>query len=157
LPLGGNKPKDIANAIAILWKGHCHVHTFFTTDDINRVRNLHPNAKIVVHPECPEEVVAVSDANGSTSYIVRYVEQAPAGSTIIIGTEINLVSRLAREHPDKKVLPLARSLCPNMYLINLHYLLFTLEGLGKVNVVRVPEEIRRPALRAVQRMLRLQA
>jgi quinolinate synthase len=152
---GGHAPQDIPRATAILWKGNCHVHTFFTPADAREARHRYPDAKIIVHPECAEEVVALADASGSTSSIVRYVEQAPAGTTIIIGTEINLVSRLAHEHPEKRVYPLARSLCPNMYRINLHNLLFCLEEIGKVNVVRVPEEIRRPALRAIQRMLKL--
>jgi quinolinate synthase len=156
LPLGGNRAKDIARATAILWKGHCHVHTFFTPEDVRRARKRYPKARVIVHPECPEEVVALADAMGSTSTIVRYVEQAPRlGGTIVIGTEINLVRRLAREHPEKRVVALARSLCPNMYRINLHNLLYCLEEIGKVNVVRVPEETRRPALRAIQRMLKV--
>jgi quinolinate synthase len=152
---GGHARQEISRATAILWKGNCHVHTFFTPDHVRQARQRYPDAKIIVHPECTEKVVALADASGSTSAIVRYVEEAPAGATIIIGTEINLVSRLAREHPEKHVYPLARSLCPNMYRINLHNLLFCLGEIGKVNVVRVPEEIRRPARRAIQRMLKL--
>ncbi|MBU8848475.1 MAG: quinolinate synthase NadA, partial [Desulfobacterales bacterium] len=134
-PLGGNSEQDIKKAKVFLWKGYCLVHTRFTTDDMEAIRKSFPAAKIVVHPECTQEVVKASDAVGSTSFIVTYVADAPTGSTIIIGTEINLIKRLAMEYPDKKILPLKDSLCPNMYKINLKNLLSCLENIGKTNIV----------------------
>ncbi|MBW2219245.1 MAG: quinolinate synthase NadA [Deltaproteobacteria bacterium] len=154
-PTGGNSVEDIIKAKVILWKGHCLVHTRFNTDQIKQMRADFPDAKIVVHPECTEEVVAMSDAIGSTSYIVKYVAQAQPGSTIIIGTEINLIKRLSKEYPDKKVMPLLNSLCPNMYKINLKNLLAVLENIGKTNIVEVPEDIKNDAAIALNRMLSL--
>ena len=122
-PLGGNTAEDIKRAKVLLWKGYCLVHTRFTTGDIESAQKSFPDAKIVVHPECTQEVVQASDAVGSTSFIVNYVADSPAGSTIVIGTEINLIKRLAMEYPAKKILPLRDSLCPNMYKINLKNLL----------------------------------
>ena len=154
-PLGGHDPDAVRRARMILWDGYCLVHTRFTVDQIGKMRNEFPEAKIVVHPECTQEVVALADACGSTSYIVKYVREAPAGSTVVIGTEINLIHRLALEYPDKKVLDLHYSLCPNMFKINLGNLLQTLETLGERNVVRVPEKIKAGARLALDRMLAL--
>jgi quinolinate synthase len=154
-PLGGNDPEALRRARIILWDGYCLVHTRFSVEQIKKMRAEFPGAKVVVHPECKREVVEHSDACGSTSYIVKYVKEAPAGSTIVIGTEINLIHRLALEYPDKKVLDLHHSLCPNMFKINLRNLLQTLENLGEMNVVRVPEEIRAGARLALDRMLAL--
>jgi len=109
----------------------------------------------VVHPECTQEVVALADAVGSTIYIVKYVADAPACSTIVVGTEINLIERHALEYPDRNVIPLKKSLCPNMYKINLPNLLFTLERIGKHNIVTIPEEIAADARLALDRMLDL--
>jgi quinolinate synthase len=155
LPYGGNSPKEIMHARLILWKGHCHVHTWFNLDHIQNVRNSNPEAKVIVHPECPEEVVNASDDNGSTTYIIKYIEQAKPGATIAVGTELNLVQRVAKENPDKKVFPLARSLCPNMYKINLQNLLWTLDNLGKLNIVAVPEAVQKDALIALNQMLQI--
>ena len=119
------------------------------------MREKFPEAKIVVHPECTQEVVALADAAGSTSYIVKYVENAPPDTTIIIGTEINLINRLAQEYPDKTVLELHHSLCPNMFKINLNNLLHTLENIGEYNVITVPEDIKADAGLALDRMLTL--
>jgi len=153
--LGGNPPEKIKQARLLLWKGHCHIHTRFNLTHIHTVRNSFPEAKIVVHPECPEQVVNAADDNGSTSYIINYVQQAEPASTIAVGTELNLVHRLAKQHPDKKVVPLARSLCPNMYKINLYNLCWTLDNLGKINMVQVPESIKQEALLALDRMLQI--
>jgi len=153
--LGGNTEAQIKNADVILWKGYCHVHTYFKPEHVNSVREKYPETTIVVHPECVEEVVDMVDYNGSTGFIVRFVEEAPKGSTITIGTEINLVSRLARENPDKKIFELARSLCPNMYKINLNNLLWTLDNIGEVNVVTVPEQVKAEAEVALNRMLEI--
>lgn len=153
--LGGNTEEAIRNAKLILWKGHCHVHTFFTVEHVQKMRQAYPEAKIVVHPECKKEVVDLCDADGSTEYIINYVQNAPFQSIIIVGTEINLVNRLNRENPDKTVIPLARSLCPNMYKINLQNLCWTLDELGEVNIVEVDPEIVKDAKLALNRMLKI--
>jgi quinolinate synthase len=119
------------------------------------MRERFPDAKIVVHPECTQEVVDLADAVGSTSFIVKYVENAPPGTTIIVGTEVNLINRLALENENKTVLDLHYSLCPNMFKINLQNLLWTLENAGKVNVITVPETIKAEARMALDRMLAL--
>lgn len=154
-PLGGNTAESIRKAKIILWDGYCLVHTRFQIDHIRQMRNRFPEAAIIVHPECTQEVVAEADRVGSTGFIVKYVNQAPAGSTTIIGTETHLIQRLALEHPDKKVLELHRSLCPNMFKINLTNLRHTLENLGEVNRVTVPESVKADARKALDRMLAL--
>ncbi len=153
--MGGLDAERIRKAKAILWRGHCHVHTFFTTEHVAEVRDEHPGAKIVVHPECPREVVRKADADGSTEFIINYVSEAGAGSEIAVGTEINLVSRLAAQYPDRRVFELARSLCPNMYRINLNNLCYTLENLPDVNLVEVDPATAQDALKALRRMLEI--
>ncbi len=154
LPLGGNHPQAIAQARVILWKGYCLVHTRFTIAQMESMRRKNPGARIVVHPECTQEVVHHADAVGSTSFIVKYVEDAAPGNRIIIGTEINLVRRLADEHPDKTVLPLHESFCPNMFKISPEKLLDTLEQRDR-NLVSVPADIQADAVLALERMLTL--
>jgi quinolinate synthase len=158
-PRGGLAPRALNEARVILWKGFCHVHTHFSKEHVNRMGELHPEARIIVHPECKEEVVRLADASGSTRYIVEYVEKAPAGSAIVIGTEVNLVSRLAHENPKKTVLPLSRSLCHNMYKIDPGVLLYTLENLGEssegVNEILIDEEVAKNARKALRKMLEL--
>jgi quinolinate synthase len=132
------------------------VHTFFTVEHVEQVRRQYPGIQVIVHPECPAEVVARSDSNGSTSFIVRTVESAAPGSAFAIGTEIHLVARLAKENPDKTIVPLARSLCGAMYRINPYNLSYTLDHLladDPVNVVRVSPDISRWANLALQKML----
>lgn len=156
-PLGGNRPEDIRRARLILWNGYCHVHTHFKAKHVLKMRQDYPEARIVVHPECTEDVVALADAVGSTGFIAEYVKKAPPGSTIIIGTEINLVHRLALNYPDKQVLYLHYSICPNMFKINREKLLWTLENLGQAHQVVVPEPIKSEARLALDGMLRLSA
>lgn len=153
--LGGNSESDIKNAKVFLWKGHCLVHTRFNTEDMEKMRKKFPDAKIVVHPECTREVVKMADAVGSTSFIAKYVADARPKDTIIIGTEINLIKRLAVEYPDRKIMPLKDSLCPNMYKINLQNLLNCLENIGKINVVTIEREIKKNAAIALENMLKL--
>ncbi len=153
-PFGGHSPDNIRQAKLILWQGHCHVHTRFKLEHINRFREKYPQGQVIVHPECPEEVVDAADVNGSTSAIINYVEDAPKGATIAVGTEFNLVRRLNNAHPEKKILPLAKSICPNMFKINLHNLSWTLDNPGKVNIVRVPEDVKKYAHIALDRMLK---
>ncbi|HUT55635.1 MAG TPA: quinolinate synthase NadA [bacterium] len=156
---GGLSEDEIKKARVIVWKGFCHVHTAFTVEQIREMRAAHPGCKVVVHPECRREVVEAADASGSTEGIIRYVSGQAAGSVIAVGTEINLVERLARKHAGTRtVLPLARSLCPNMYKINLNNLCWTLESIprgpeGWVNRITIPPEVKRDAALALRRML----
>jgi quinolinate synthase len=154
-PLGGNSHESIKRARLILWDGYCLVHTRFRVEHVRKMREKYPDAKIVVHPECTQEVVKEADAVGSTSFIVKYVKEAPANSTVIIGTEINLIDRLSRECEDKTILDLHYSLCPNMFKINLENLLETIENIGRINVVTVPKAIKKDARAALDRMLGL--
>ena len=154
-PLGGNTQESIKKAKVILWDGHCHIHTRFRVEHVSKMRKEYPEARIVVHPECTREVVELADAVGSTSFIVKYVENAPPDTTIIVGTEINLINRLSLENPDKKVLDLHYSLCPNMFKINLKNLLWSLENIGQANVIKVPEAVKTDARIALDRMLAL--
>ncbi len=154
-PWGGASEEAVRAARVILWKGYCHVHTWFSPEHVDQAREKWPGCKVIVHPECRHEVVAMADGAGSTAYLVDFVEQAPSGSTIVIGTEINLTARLAMEHPDKVVVDLARSLCPNMFRISLKHLRETLEELGERGEIIVPEADRRSARVALERMLTL--
>ena len=141
----------------LLWPGFCSIHTRFTVRQVERMRAEHPGARIVVHPECTPQVVAAADAAGSTSFIIRYVAEAPAGSTVVVGTEINLVERLAAEHKGRvKVLPLVESACTHMAQTTEERLGAALEDIaagGSGFLVTVPEEIKAPAKEALERML----
>jgi len=153
---GGLTAAMLDNANVILWSGYCPIHVNFNTDQIKQQRKAFPDLQIIVHPECPEEVVDLADSVGSTSYIVKYVEQAAAGSTIAIGTEMNLVHRLAVQNPDKKIISLAGSMCvvcSNMYRTSLQDLCFTLENFDKAELIKVPEDVAKYALIALERML----
>jgi len=158
--LGGATPEDLERSRIILWQGHCSVHQRFSVTQIEAARERYAKARIVVHPECRYDVVEAADANGSTAYIARYVAEAPAGAVIGIGTEINLVSRLAKEHPDKTVFCLDPVVCPcsTMYRVHPAYLAWVMESLvaGRVvNQIVVPEGERAPARLALDRMLAL--
>lgn len=157
-PRGGNTPEAIKRAKFILWKGHCSVHKRFTVEQIEAARAKHPNVNILVHPECELEVVKASDFNGSTEYILDMVRNAEPGSVWAVGTEINLVNRLAAEFTDRTVFCLDEQICPcsTMYRIHPSFLLWVLDHLVKgeiVNQVVVPEKTREYALAALQRML----
>jgi quinolinate synthase len=155
-PMGGLSADEVRRARVILWKGYCHVHTHFTVRMVEEVRSQWPEMKIIVHPECSYEVVQLSDATGSTGGIIKTIEASPPGSQWAVGTEIHLVHRLGLEHPDKTVIPLDRSLCGTMFLISPQNLCWVLEELVQdsvVNEVAVPEEVRRWARVALDRML----
>ena len=157
LPFGGLSKKQLSSAKIILWKGHCSVHQMFKTSHVKHIRKTDPEMKIVVHPECEFDVVQASDYNGSTEYIIKVVSESPKGSHWAIGTEIHLVDRIAKDNPDKKVIPLTRfgCLCGTMYRIDPPHLLWVLEGLldgNVVNQVKVHPEIARLAKEALQRM-----
>jgi quinolinate synthase len=157
-PLGGNTPEQLRQAKVILWRGWCSVHKRFTVAQINKARAEYPGVRVVVHPECPMEVVQAADEAGSTEYIIKVVEEAPAGATLAIGTEVNLVRRLQAEHPDKKIFCLDPVICPcsTMYRIHPAYLAWVLEGLldGQVlNQIKVDDQTKQWARVALDRML----
>jgi len=149
---------DIEEAQIILWKGHCSVHQNFTVENIEQIRVEHPDMNVIVHPECPYETVAKSDYAGSTSYIIKAIEQAKPGSKWAIGTEMNLVKRLAEDHPDKEIISLNPHLCPCMTMnrITLPYLLWSLESIGTeeyINEIIVDKQVANDATLALERML----
>ncbi|MEE1131353.1 MAG: quinolinate synthase NadA [Caryophanon sp.] len=142
----------------ILWKGHCSVHEGFTVKHIENLRATRPTMRIIVHPECSREVVAASDDNGSTKYIIDTINAAPAGSEWAIGTEMNLVKRIIAEHPDKTIISLNENMCPclTMNRIDLPHLLWTLERIvngEEGNIITVDEETAELARLSLQRML----
>ena len=154
-PDGGLTDDELGRAKVILWQGHCHVHTYFRPEHIEAARKSHPQARVVVHPECRAEVVEAADGNGSTSYLVKAVEDAAPGSTTIIGTEINLITRLAEDFPDRTVLPLERSLCVNMFRIEPEDLLDSLVRVDEVPRITIAPEVAVGARLALDRMLAL--
>lgn len=144
----------------VLWKGFCSVHTKFAKSQIDEVRAADPAVKVLVHPETPFEVVRNADLVGSTEYIIEQVRAAAPGTHWAIGTEINLVHRLALEHPDQNIHSLQKNVCPcaTMNRIDPAHLLWTLENLAEghvVNPIRVPDDIKRDARLALDRMLAL--
>jgi quinolinate synthase len=151
----GGEPENYATARVILWRGYCPVHQKFTVRDIEHVRRFYPAAKVLVHPECPHEVVAASDAVGSTDFIRSYVAGTKPGDQIFIGTEINLVQNLAAQYPDRMIAKLHRSLCLTMYQITLGRLLYTLQNLETLPAVEVPVDTAHFARVALDRMLAL--
>ena len=158
-PAGGAEdPSVYADAKMILWKGFCSVHQRFTVDQIERARKAYPGVKVIVHPECSMDVVNAADGTGSTAYIVKEIANAPAGSAVAVGTEINLVNRLAAQYPDKTVFCLDPVVCPcsTMYRIHPAYLAWALENIEQGNIVNritVDEDTARDAKIALQRML----
>jgi quinolinate synthase len=156
--LGGNTEQALRDADLVLWKGHCSVHALFRPDHIDQVRVKYPDMKVIVHPECSWEVVQKADLAGSTSFIVKTIQSAPAGSQWAVGTEVHLINRLANQHPQQKIIVLSdcQCLCTTMYRIDLPHLCWTLENLvaGRVvNQIKVDPETRQWALVALERML----
>jgi len=153
-PDGGLTAEQAVNASVILWAGHCPVHAKFNARDIRHVRKYFPGCKVVVHPECDRETVEAADAAGSTEFIRKYVADAPKGSTIFIGTEVNMVTRLAEQYKgEKRIFRLSRSLCLTMYQISLANLAYTLEHLEELETVVVPDEVKHNSRVALDRML----
>jgi len=149
---GGIPREQLERARLILWKGYCHVHTHFTLDHIKAVREAQPNATIIVHPECPEEIVQAADLAGSTQFMHEYVTNASEGAEIVIGTEVNHARNMAYQYPTKKISELARSLCPNMYKTNLKNVLFTLENLPNANEIIIDDDLKKFARLSLERM-----
>ena len=157
-PLGGNTEEGLRHAKFILWRGHCSVHKRFTVQQIEDARERFPGINIIVHPECEMEVVEIADYVGSTEYIIKTVQEAPSGTQWAVGTEINLVKRLADEHPDKPTFCLDPVVCPcsTMYRIHPAYLAWVAEGLAEgdvINQVAVDETVSHWAKVALERML----
>jgi len=160
MPLGGNTPDRLRRARVILWKGHCSVHQRFLPEHVESVRRRYPGIHVIVHPECRWEVCQKADSLGSTEKIRQTVTSAPAGSQFAVGTEIHMVNRLAKQNPDKLVLSLDDSgcLCTTMFRISPQHLLWSLENLVEgivVNRIAVPDEIKRGARVALDRMLEI--
>ena len=158
--LGGNDVQALMDARVLLWHGFCSVHKRFTVGQIEAARKQFPGVRVIVHPECPMAVVDAADQAGSTDVIKRAIEAAPAGSVFAVGTEINLVRRLANEHPDKTIFCLDPVICPcsTMYRIHPGYLAWVLEALERgqvLNRITVPENVAAPARVALERMLAL--
>ncbi|MCM2418913.1 MULTISPECIES: quinolinate synthase NadA [unclassified Streptomyces] len=159
-PNGGLTVQQLRDAKMILWRGHCSVHGRFSIDSVDDVRARIPGVNVLVHPECKHEVVSAADYVGSTEYIIKALDAAPAGSAWAIGTELNLVRRLAKAHPDKQIVFLDKTVCfcSTMNRIDLPHLVWTLESLadGKlVNRIQVDEETERFAKLALEQMLAL--
>ncbi len=159
-PRGGLTDKEILDAKVILWRGHCSVHGRFTLDNVLSMRKQIPDVQILVHPECVHDVVKSADVVGSTEMIIRAIREAKPGSTWAIGTELNLVKRLADENPDKKIHFLEKTVCycSTMNRIDLPHLVWALESLVKgkvINPIRVAPQVATNARVALERMLAL--
>jgi quinolinate synthase len=159
-PGGGLTPQQLRDATMILWRGHCSVHGRFSIDSVHDVRNRIPDVNVLVHPECRHEVVTAADLVGSTEFIIKTLDAAPAGSSWAIGTELNLVRRLALAHPDKTIVFLDRTVCfcSTMNRIDLPHLVWTLESLARgevINQITVEPETAHFARVALDQMLKL--
>jgi quinolinate synthase len=159
-PNGGLTVEQLRDAKVILWRGHCSVHGRFSPAVVDELRETIPGINILVHPECQHEVVLKADLVGSTEFIIQTIEAAPAGSAWAIGTELNLVKRLANAHPDKRIVFLDKNVCycSTMNRIDLPHFVWAMESLVEgvvVNQITVDPDTERDALVALQRMLDL--
>jgi quinolinate synthase len=162
LPDGGLTADELRDAKMILWKGHCSVHGRFTAEVVDQLRTTVPGVNVLVHPECTHEVVTKADLVGSTEFIIKTVEAAGPGTSWAIGTELNLVQRLANAHPDKNIVFLDKTVCycSTMNRIDLPHFVWAMENLvggNVVNVIEVEPETEKWAAVALQRMLDLPA
>ena len=161
-PNGGLTDEQLRGASMILWRGHCSVHGRFTTDNVREVRERVPGVRVLVHPECRHEVVAAADLVGSTEFIIKQVAAAPPGTAWAIGTELNLVRRLAAQHPEQQIVYLDKTVCycSTMNRIDLPHLVWTLEQLADgivSNQIRVDADDAHWARVALDQMLALPA
>ncbi|GIG55581.1 quinolinate synthase NadA [Demequina activiva] len=161
-PYGGNTPEELERARVILWKGHCSVHGRFRKENVDAAREKVPGINVLVHPECTHEVVTGADYVGSTEFIIKTLDAAEPGSSWVIGTELNLVRRLANAHPDKDIHFLEDTVCfcSTMNRIDLPHLVWALESLvagDVVNRIVVDEQTQTEARVALDRMLALPA
>ncbi len=159
-PMGGLTEEQIKGATVILWRGHCSVHGRFTRDSVNEVRARIPDVNVIVHPECTHDVVTAADVVGSTEKIIQTVSQSAPGSKWAVGTELNLVSRLATNNPDKEVVFLDKTVCycSTMNRIDLPHLVWAMESVLAghiVNHIKVDERVARYSKLALDQMLAL--
>jgi quinolinate synthetase complex, A subunit len=157
---GGLTAQQLRDAKMILWQGHCSVHGRFTAENVAEVRRRIPDVNILVHPECRHDVVLAADLVGSTEFIIRTLDAARAGSAWAVGTELNLVRRLADRHPDKRIVFLEKTVCycSTMNRIDLPHLVRSLESLARgqvVNRITVEPRVAEYARLALDRMLAL--
>lgn len=155
---GGLTAEKIQKAKVILWYGYCSVHQGFTKQQVLDIKKRDPEMTVIVHPECPFDVVSEAHDNGSTSYIINKIDQAPAGSKFAVGTEINLVNRLADQYPDKTIISLSpyQCLCTTMYRVRPRWLLASFRAIKEnkpINIIKVSEDIKEKSLLALDRML----
>ncbi|GAA4700056.1 quinolinate synthase NadA [Phytohabitans rumicis] len=159
-PGGGLTAQQLGQAKMLLWRGHCSVHGRFTKSSVDEIRLRVPDVNVLVHPECRFDVVTAADYVGSTEYIIKIIDAAPAGSAWAVGTELNLVRRLANAHPDKQIMFLERNVCycSTMNRIDLPHLVWTLEELAAgrlVNQITVDADTAHHARVALDQMLAL--
>lgn len=159
-PMGGLTEEQIKGATVILWRGHCSVHGRFTRDSVNEVRVRIPEVNVIVHPECTHDVVTAADVVGSTEKIIQAVSQSAPGSKWAVGTELNLVSRLAANNPDKEVVFLDKTVCycSTMNRIDLPHLVWAMESVLAghiVNHIKVEERVAHYSKLALDQMLAL--
>lgn len=157
---GGLSTEQIQRAKVILWYGYCSVHQGFQASQIAQLRRDKPKMQIIVHPECSFEVVQAADLVGSTSYIINTIRTAPSGSQFAVGTEINLVNRLAAQYTDKEIISLSpyQCLCTTMYRVRPRWLLASLRAIKKgtpINRITVDSETKTMAKKALQTMLEI--
>jgi quinolinate synthase len=156
--LGGNTEQSIVDSRVVLWQGHCSVHQMFRASHVEQFRKSNPGIQILVHPECMQEVNDIADISGSTSKIIETVRKAPPGTKWAIGTELHLVNRLKKEHPEQEIhfLSPVVCMCATMYRIDLAHLAWSLENLRDdsiVNPIVVDPEVSQWSLTALERML----
>jgi quinolinate synthase len=157
---GGLTPKQIQDAKVILWYGYCSVHQGFTPAQVQQIKKDSPETTVIVHPECNFETVQASDDNGSTSYIINKIKDGAPGSKWAVGTEINLVNRLATQFPDKEITSLSpyQCLCTTMYRVRPRWLLEAFRSIKRndpINIISVPKSVQENALKALDRMLKI--
>ncbi len=158
--LGGNSAEAIESSRVILWRGHCSVHQMFQAAHVEQFRREHPGIKILVHPECPQEVNDLADVSGSTGKIIETVKNSPPGTKWAIGTELHLVNRLKDEHPEQQIhfLSPVVCMCATMYRIDLSHLCWSLENLAAwtpVNRIEVDDDTATWSITALERMLQV--
>lgn len=157
---GGLSDEEIKNAKVILWYGYCSVHQGFNKEQVLKIKKYNPETTVIVHPECSFEVVQEAHMNGSTSFIIETIKSAPKGSSWAIGTEINLVNRLAQEYPELNISSLSpyQCLCTTMYRVRPRWLLESFRSIKRndpINVIEVSESVKNNSLKALDRMLKI--
>lgn len=157
---GGLTDEQIKNAKVILWYGYCSVHQGFNKEQVLKIKKDSPETTVIVHPECSFDVVQAADMNGSTSFIINTIKDAPAGSSWAVGTEINLVNRLAQEYPHLNITSLSpyQCLCTTMYRVRPRWLLESFRSIKRdkpINIIQVPESVKENSLKALDRMLKI--